>query len=93
MTATAPWYTAFWLLLMPTGAAVITFNTAANASVQLGAGRQKADDQVDFAVGFSAIKKVGEDVDLDEPLLMMHARNERSIVNILQMLEKAVEVG
>src|SRR6266480_5041442 len=63
------------------------------ASVQLGAGRQKADDAIDFAVGFSKIKKVGEQVAVDEPLFMIHARNERSIVNITPLLEKAVEVG
>src|ERR1700736_4541587 len=63
------------------------------ASVSLGAGRQKADDAIDFAVGFSKIKKVGEHVDLNEPLFVVHARNERSIVNVTPLLEKAVEVG
>ena len=62
------------------------------ASVLLGAGRQRTTDPIDFAVGFSQIKKVGEHVDLDEPLFMIHARNERSIVNITPLLEKAVEV-
>jgi len=63
------------------------------ASVMLGAGRQKAGDAIDFAVGFSQIKKVGEHVDLNEPLFMIHARNERSIVNITPLLEKAVEIS
>jgi pyrimidine-nucleoside phosphorylase len=63
------------------------------ASVVLGAGRQRATDSIDFAVGFSGIKKVGEHVDLDEPLFTIHARNERSIVNITPLIEKAVEVG
>ena len=63
------------------------------ASVLLGAGRRKADDPIDFAVGFSGIKKVGQHVDLEEPLFVIHARNERSIVNITPLLEKAVEIG
>ena len=63
------------------------------ASVLLGAGRRKADDPIDFAVGFSGIKKVGEHVDLEEPLFVIHARNERSIVNITPLLEKAVEIA
>ena len=63
------------------------------ASVMLGAGRQKADDAIDFAVGFSKIKKVGEQVGVDEPLFMVHARNERSIVNITPLLQKAVEIA
>ena len=63
------------------------------ASVTLGAGRQKADAAIDFAVGFSKIKKVGERVAVDEPLFTIHARNERSIVNITPLLQKAVEIG
>ena len=63
------------------------------ASVQLGAGRQRADNAIDFAVGFSGIKKVGEHLDVDESVFMIHARNERSIVNITPLLEKAVEIG
>src|SRR5213082_1204191 len=63
------------------------------ASVMLGAGRQRADDSIDFAVGFSGLKKVGEHVEADEPLFTIHARNERSIVNITPLLEKAVEIA
>jgi pyrimidine-nucleoside phosphorylase len=63
------------------------------ASVILGAGRQRTNDSIDFAVGFSKIKKIGEKVDADEPLFMIHARNERSIVNITPLIEKAVEIG
>jgi pyrimidine-nucleoside phosphorylase len=63
------------------------------ASVILGAGRQRTNDSIDFAVGFSQIKKIGEKIEANEPLFMIHARNERSIVNITPLIEKAVEVG
>lgn len=63
------------------------------ASVLLGAGRQRATDPIDFAVGFSQIKKVGDKVDANEPVFMIHARNERSIVNITPLLEKAIEIA
>ncbi len=63
------------------------------ASVILGAGRQRTNDAIDFAVGFSKIKKIGETVEVDEPLFMIHARNERSIVNITALIEKAVEIA
>ncbi len=63
------------------------------ASVILGAGRQRTNDPIDFAVGFSKIKKVGEKVEAGESFFMIHARNERSIVNITPLIEKAVEVG
>jgi thymidine phosphorylase len=62
------------------------------ASIILGAGRQRTTDPIDFAVGFSKIKKIGEKVEADEPLFMIHARNERSIVNITPLIEKAVEI-
>jgi len=63
------------------------------ASVLLGAGRQKAGDAIDFAVGFSGIKKTGEHVDVDEPLLFLHARNEQSLQSVMPLLEKAVAVS
>ncbi len=62
------------------------------ASVILGAGRQRSGDSIDFAVGFSQIKKIGEKVEAGEALFRIHARNERSIVNIMPLIEKAVEV-
>ncbi|HET9419016.1 MAG TPA: thymidine phosphorylase [Chthoniobacterales bacterium] len=63
------------------------------ASVLLGAGRQRTGDMIDFAVGFSDIKKLGEYVDLDEPLLTVHARNEQSLHSAMPLLEKAIAVG
>ena len=63
------------------------------ASVLLGGGRQRADDKIDFAVGFSGIKKIGEQVEAGEPLLTVHARNEQSLVPALALLEKAVSIG
>jgi pyrimidine-nucleoside phosphorylase len=62
------------------------------ASVLLGGGRQKAGDEVDFAVGLSAIKKIGERVDVREPMLFVHARNEQSIASVLPLLGKAIEI-
>jgi pyrimidine-nucleoside phosphorylase len=63
------------------------------ASVLLGGGRQKADDEIDFAVGMSAIKKIGEKVDADEPVMMVHARNKASLETVLPILDKAVAVA
>jgi pyrimidine-nucleoside phosphorylase len=63
------------------------------ASVLLGGGRQTSEDQIDFAVGMSAIKKIGEDVDLGEPLMFVHARTQASLDSVLPMLQKAVAIG
>jgi pyrimidine-nucleoside phosphorylase len=63
------------------------------ASVLLGGGRAKAGDEVDFAVGFSAIKKIGETVERGEPLLIAHARDDGSLDSVWPLLEKAANVN
>ena len=62
------------------------------ASVVLGGGRQKATDDVDFSVGFSAIRKVGEAVEKGEPLFVIHARSEESARSVMPLLETAVTI-
>ncbi|MEY2572581.1 MAG: hypothetical protein QOJ87_794 [Verrucomicrobiota bacterium] len=64
--------------------------TIGRASLLLGGGRKTADDTIDFAVGLSEIKKVGERVEKDEPLLMVHARNDPALQSVLPLLENAV---
>ncbi len=63
------------------------------ASVLLGGGRERAGDKIDVTVGMSRIKKIGETVDVDEPLLFVHARTERSLMDVMPLLEKAVGIG
>jgi len=66
--------------------------TIGRASLMLGSGRQMVDDTIDFAVGFSGIKKIGERVEKDEPMLLIHARNDQTLRVVMPLLEKAVEV-
>jgi pyrimidine-nucleoside phosphorylase len=66
--------------------------TIGRVSLLLGGGRQTADDAIDFAVGLSGIKKAGERVEKDEPLLIVHARTDQTLRLVLPLLEKAVEV-
>lgn len=66
--------------------------TIGRASVFLGGGRQKADDAVDFAVGFSGIRKVGEHVQNGEPLFVVHARSKQALASVLPLLADAVEI-
>jgi thymidine phosphorylase len=63
------------------------------ASVLLGGGRQKADDAVDFAAGFSDLKKVGEPVERGERLYTIHARSGAAVSAIMPLLESAVIIG
>ncbi|MEO7318024.1 MAG: thymidine phosphorylase [Chthoniobacteraceae bacterium] len=63
------------------------------ACVALGAGRAKASDTIDFAVGVSAIQSVGATVQRGEPLLRIHARSETSLQAALPLIEAAVSVA
>jgi pyrimidine-nucleoside phosphorylase len=66
--------------------------TIGRVSLLLGGGRQTANDAIDFAVGLSGIKKLGERVAKGEPLLSVHARTDQALRLVLPLLEKAVEV-
>jgi pyrimidine-nucleoside phosphorylase len=67
--------------------------TIGRMSLLLGGGRQTADDAIDFAVGLSGIKKIGEHVETGEPLLLIHARTDQALRAVLPLLEEAVELG
>ena len=62
------------------------------ASLLLGGGRQTANDAIDFAVGISDLKKIGEAVESDEVLIRVHARAEKSCERALLMLKEAVAI-
>lgn len=67
--------------------------TIGRVSLLLGAGRQTADDAIDFAAGLSGIKKIGEHIEKGEPLFSLHARNEPALQSVLPLLEEAIEVS
>ena len=67
--------------------------TIGRVSLLLGGGRKTADDAIDFAVGLSGIKKVGEQIEKGEPLATVHARNDQGVRAVLPLLEKAVEIA
>jgi pyrimidine-nucleoside phosphorylase len=62
------------------------------ACVHLGAGRAKASDAIDFAVGCDRIAKVGTRVERGQPLLRIHARSEASLEAVLPLIERAIEI-
>jgi thymidine phosphorylase len=63
------------------------------AALQLGAGRSKATDGVDFAVGFDCIVKVGETLHAGQPVCRIHARTAVDFDMAEAMLEKAVKIS
>lgn len=63
------------------------------AALQLGAGRARATDGVDFAVGFDQLVKTGETVHAGHPLCRIHARNPVDFDMAEAMLGKAVKIS
>lgn len=60
--------------------------------VHLGAGRAKASDAVDFAVGCDQIAKTGTPVAFGDVLLRIHARTDKAAEEAMQMLNDGVVV-
>jgi pyrimidine-nucleoside phosphorylase len=63
------------------------------AALRLGAGRAKADDRVDPAVGVSGLVKIGEPVRAGAPLAVIHANDETALAEARAMLTNAIQVG
>ena len=63
------------------------------AALQLGAGRAKAADGVDFAVGFDQLAKVGETIHAGQPICRIHARTPVDFDMAEAMIEKAVRIS
>lgn len=62
------------------------------ASVQLGAGRARASDGVDHAVGFDRLVKCGQTIHQGAPLCRIHARTAVDFEIAEAMLEKAIRI-
>lgn len=63
------------------------------AALRLGAGRAKAEDKVDHAVGVSELVKVGERVEQGSSLCRIHANSEGALAEAKAMLAKAIVIG
>lgn len=63
------------------------------ASLELGAGRTKAEDTVDFAVGFDRLAKSGEHVSQGDTIARIHARSEKSADWAERAILSAVSLG
>ena len=63
------------------------------AALRLGAGRTKADDQVDPAVGISNLVKIGERVAAGAVVAKIHANDAQARAEAHAMLEQAIVIG
>lgn len=63
------------------------------ASLELGAGRAKAEDAVDFAVGFDRLAKCGEDVSHGDVIARIHARCQEDATKAERAFHSAAGIG
>ena len=63
------------------------------AALRLGAGRAKAEDRIDHAVGISGLVKVGERVEAGGPLGVIHANDKGALAAAKKMLAAAITIG
>lgn len=63
------------------------------SAMRLGAGRAKAEDRVDHAVGIVLAKKVGDSVERGEPIAYVHHRGGGIIEQELKAIEAGVLIG
>lgn len=63
------------------------------AALRLGAGRAKAEDKIDPAVGVSALAKIGEPVEAGATLCVIHANDADALAEAKEMLAPAFVIG
>lgn len=63
------------------------------AALRLGAGRVRAEDRIDPAVGLSELVKVGERVEVGTTLAVIHANSEKALEEAQSIIAGAVEIG
>ncbi|MBL8911751.1 MAG: thymidine phosphorylase [Archangium sp.] len=63
------------------------------AAMALGAGRAKASDVIDPAVGFVLERKVGDAVKVGEPLLQMHVNEDARVNEVTERVLAAYTIG
>ena len=60
--------------------------------LELGGGRAKANDSIDYAVGCDHIAKVGTEVNAGDELLRVHARSQAALETALVQIRRAVDI-
>ncbi len=71
--------------------AKLTADEIGMASMLMGGGRQKADDQLDYAVGIELHKKIGDSVQKGESIMTIWS-NREDIDDVKELLDQAVTI-
>ena len=67
--------------------------SVALAALRLGAGRARAVDKINPAVGVSGLVKIGEPIESGAPLCVIHANDEGAFMEAKSMLTAAIKIG
>lgn len=63
------------------------------AVIGLGGGRRRSTDTVDHRVGLNGIRQIGDWLEVDEPLALVHGASEGDVETALAVLQGAFELG
>jgi pyrimidine-nucleoside phosphorylase len=82
-------------VLCPADGVVQSLDTEAlgRAAVLLGAGRLRAEDSVDAAVGFTVLRTRGDSVRRGEPLVRVHHQSDTSLNEVMARVKGAYHIG
>jgi pyrimidine-nucleoside phosphorylase len=73
--------------------AAVDAELVGRAAMKLGAGRERAEDAVDHAVGVVVLVRPGAAVEPDRPLFQVHYRDEAKLAEALPLLHQAVQIA
>ena len=61
--------------------------------IELGGGRKKISDKIDFSVGLQGVIDVGSQVDTSTPLLTVHAKSKESVDSIKKQMQECFKIN
>jgi thymidine phosphorylase len=63
------------------------------AVVAMGGGRRAAGDKLDYAVGLTDFIRLGQRIEADKPLALIHAQTEAQFAEAARMVQAAIRIG
>ena len=63
------------------------------AVVAMGGGRRQASDTIDYSVGFTDMARLGDQVDGQRPLAVIHAKDENSWQEAAKAVKAAIKLA
>ena len=63
------------------------------AVVELGGGRKRAEDGIDYAVGLSGFVELGQNLEEGEALCQVHARSEYDAARAIARVQNAISLS